>query len=289
MYYYYRYNKQRPNSAPNHARHQPPHVQQPGHQPPATRTIVPLSSTGKPLVAPSLPYHTAVTLPTAGEYAPLPQRLTHLGRLVVIDALNVARGHACPADPARGCARALVAAINHFTARGHPVCAILPAWALGGARALLNCELLRPFIGRQVHASPPGADDDKFCLAVAQRKDAFVLSNDLYRDHVADGAVTREWLDARRMPFMFVGGEIFPVSPGRKVSPMPLSSASQTTSTSVAPTQKPLKPIALEPIARSENTAVNIGRPRRQRQGDASDGQSRKRRRKHQVGASLRV
>lgn len=61
---------------------------------------------------------------------------------------------------------------------------------------------------KQLFISPAGVDCDDFILRVAFEQDALVLSNDLYRDHIARGAVTREWVRERRVSFMFVNGQL---------------------------------------------------------------------------------
>ena len=66
---------------------------------------------------------------------------------------------------------------------------------------------------RHVHAHPwinsciSGTDDDEFILNYAITKDAKVLSNDLYRDHIERRVVSRSWVDEHRWSFMFVGQE----------------------------------------------------------------------------------
>ena len=108
-------------------------------------------------------------------------------------------------------------AIDHFVERGFEVHAILPRWAMDGGRSrseankLLDANrFLTRYIERgQLHLAPAGVDDDDFVLSFAlETAGAFILTNDLYRDHVAKDRVTRSWLDERLMAFMFVLDDI---------------------------------------------------------------------------------
>lgn len=164
--------------------------------------------------------------------------------VVIIDGLNVARSmpyHTtcvaplCPSLPSAHdltCARSpcprhgsicsgrsdlLSIAIDHFVERGFEVHAILPRWAMDGGRSrseankLLDANrFLTRYIERgQLHLAPAGVDDDDFVLSFAlETAGAFILTNDLYRDHVAKDRVTRSWLDERLMAFMFVLDDI---------------------------------------------------------------------------------
>jgi len=165
----------------------------------------------------------------------------HLGRTtaerwqpkVVVDGLNVARHKAPdqgsasnrmrPADDLvaggangnvaapRGSARPLAEAISSLLSRGYEVHVFLPEWACdGGPKTLNQVEVLQPFEGRfHLHRSPAGSDDDQFILDYAQSKNAFVLSNDQFRDHIDKGLVSRRWVDEHRWAFMFVDEELF--------------------------------------------------------------------------------
>ena len=101
----------------------------------------------------------------------------------------------------------------HFTDKGYTVHAFLPRWAIDGGRErrakvkLHMAQCLHEAIDRgQLHLAPAGVDDDEFVLSFAlQMPGALILSNDLYRDHVAKGKVKKAWLDEHLLPFMFVG------------------------------------------------------------------------------------
>ena len=141
--------------------------------------------------------------------------------IVVIDGLNVARNRGFSDEPA-GDARALRVALQHFLALGCKVHAIVPARCLDAmatnTRAtsrLAHAECLTPYLRVHVHPAPAGVDEDAFILRVALEATSptVILSNDLFRDHVARGGVTREWVDSHRAPFMFVEGRLLVLPP----------------------------------------------------------------------------
>lgn len=168
----------------------------------------------------------------------------------MIDGLNVARAtsfhgvdglkvhHLCEEARARekpvGRAQAIMTAIEDLLSRGFEVQAILPVWALdGGKRTLLGSELLLPYVGRCLHLSPTGTDDDEFILQLARRRGGYVLSNDLFRDHVARHTITKAWVMARRVSYMFVQGAILTVMPrltSQLTENRPLAKKTKTTS-----------------------------------------------------------
>lgn len=73
--------------------------------------------------------------------------------------------------------------------------------------------MLLPFLHTTVHLAPSGADDDLFILKVAESLSALILTNDLFRDHIIGGTISREWVDARCMKFMFLGTKLFSLPP----------------------------------------------------------------------------
>lgn len=150
----------------------------------------------------------------------------------MIDGLNVARamsfhggvpGHSLPESPKEtvvtpvGYAQALAVAIDHFVDRGFEVHAILPVWALdGGRRTLISGDMLLPYVQREMlHLSPTGTNDDDFILQLACSRDAYVLTNDLFRDHILQGRVPKQWVAARRISYMYVHKQILTVMPSQ--------------------------------------------------------------------------
>lgn len=144
---------------------------------------------------------------------------------VVIDGLNVARnesfGHASPS----GSARAVVAAIEQLRSCGHAVHVVLPQWAVHGAKdssvaiQLSEAELLLPYLRTTVHVAPSGADDDRFILKIADSMSALIVTNDLFRDHIRSGAVSKEWVSTRCVKYMFVGCKLFTLPPASAAAP----------------------------------------------------------------------
>jgi hypothetical protein len=60
---------------------------------------------------------------------------------------------------------------------------------------------------------PPGVDDDRWIIGYARSNDGFLVSNDMYRDHIARsetsstqllGEGLAEWLSSHRIPFAFI-------------------------------------------------------------------------------------
>ena len=112
-----------------------------------------------------------------------------------------------------GCARARTRSRHGSVPTAErAVYAILLQWALNGgvqqrvSSRLAHAEVLQPYLRKQIFVSQSGVDCDDFILRVALEQDALILSNDLYRDHIARGVVERQWVQARRLPFMFVNG-----------------------------------------------------------------------------------
>lgn len=62
----------------------------------------------------------------------------------------------------------------------------------------------------QICFVPQGEHDDIFIIETALRNDAFVVSNDKYRDHIMTRNLNSEWLKERRIGFMFINDEFIP-------------------------------------------------------------------------------
>lgn len=153
--------------------------------------------------------------------------------MIVVDGLNVARNHGvATADDELGfgSARALVAVIQTLHSRGWLVHAILPTWALDGGKGqqprlrLQEAHLLLPYLHHCVHLSPARTDDDEFVIGTALETNGLVLTNDRFRDHQQKGMVSSEWVAARCVRFMFVGGTLLVKMP-RAAAPAPSTPA----------------------------------------------------------------
>jgi len=189
----------------------------------------------------------------------------------VVDGLNVARAISfaggVPSLPSGsapheavtpiGYAEALAMAIDHFHAHGFDVHAILPVWALdGGRRSLLGGERLLPYVqAGTLHLSPTGTNDDDFILELARCRDAYVLTNDLFRDHIAQGRVTKQWVASRRISYMYVHKQILAVMPS------PPTEASQAPWAQDGMKCSPRKAICKRRLPRHANRPASI-RPR---------------------------
>uniref|UniRef100_A0A7S2NQA8 RNase NYN domain-containing protein n=1 Tax=Haptolina brevifila TaxID=156173 RepID=A0A7S2NQA8_9EUKA len=94
-------------------------------------------------------------------------------------------------------------------------------WALdGGRRSLVGGEGLLPYVQHELlHLSPTGTNDDDFILKLARCRDAYVLTNDLFRDHIAQGRVPKQWVAARRVSYMYVHKQILTVMPSPPMEP----------------------------------------------------------------------
>lgn len=64
--------------------------------------------------------------------------------------------------------------------------------------------------------TPPQAHDDHFILGYARERDGFVITNDMFRDHIAkmedptEQEQWRQWCSQRVVPYTFVGDEFVP-------------------------------------------------------------------------------
>ena len=163
-----------------------------------------------------------------------PARGGPASKLVIIDALNVGRsynlGFVCPEhhnyrfdDPKRrcsvpACATAIAIAIEYFLKKGYRVEAFLPEWAFYGGKSknmfAHEHTLLERFVDphgktHSILMTPAGADDDKFILQQAKNKiaegeDVLVISNDMYRDHVASGMIDDAWMRKHAIKFSWL-------------------------------------------------------------------------------------
>jgi len=138
--------------------------------------------------------------------------MTGSKRVVVIDGLNIARDRGFSTWPA-GSAKAIVIAVEHLLKSSCDVHVILPTWAFSGRQRksdsmLLEAPLLEPYLQTIVHLAPSGMDEDGFILRFALERSGYVLSNDLFRNHIRSGFVSRDWVQAHRIGFMFIHDQL---------------------------------------------------------------------------------
>jgi hypothetical protein len=67
-----------------------------------------------------------------------------------------------------------------------------------------DSEQMESLLEKQViHQAPAGTDADFFILETADREDAYVVSNDLFKPYQDKFA----WIKERRIPYMIINGE----------------------------------------------------------------------------------
>ena len=121
--------------------------------------------------------------------------------LIVIDAPNVAMRHGLNA---KFSCKGIQLALNFFLTAGHKVIAFLPDYYLNFDRvgelrrlASLNIgdvraaqlpddvEILQQLVLQGIIIGTPSQDyDDSYCINYAQKRGGYIISNDMYRDHI---------------------------------------------------------------------------------------------------------
>lgn len=109
----------------------------------------------------------------------------------------------------------LVAAAAYYASTENDVFVFLPRFH--GEFAAEMAEL-RSWCGQDcIVTCPSGHTDDHFMIQFAQDKlrigyDAYIVTNDLFRDHKASHGVTEHWVEARTIKFAFAAGFFVPES-----------------------------------------------------------------------------
>ncbi|CAN0204881.1 unnamed protein product [Ectocarpus fasciculatus] len=127
-------------------------------------------------------------------------------------------------------------AVEYFRTAGHRVLGFLPDYYLDlkrtnglerakklgvadvrASRLPDDVPLLQRLVDDGLIVSTPPQDyDDSYCIKYAMAREGYVVTNDLYRDHVkgiegrkkADAA--RRWIKSHSISYTFVGDEFFP-------------------------------------------------------------------------------
>jgi hypothetical protein len=178
-------------------------------------------------------------LSAAPASTPSPSSTSSSDRVVVLDAANIAMRHGLQR---RFSCRGIQLCAEHFIAQGDRVVAFLPDYCLdvdadgsfrrrvapsgggrGGGRRRLTITpddrvLLEILVDSGVVVLTPAMDsDDLYCIHYARRHDAFLVTNDLFRDHISetDGPKARQtelrnWLQTRRISYTWVADEFLP-------------------------------------------------------------------------------
>mmetsp|Transcript_20154 Transcript_20154/g.33962 ORF Transcript_20154/g.33962 Transcript_20154/m.33962 type:complete len:1454 (+) Transcript_20154:116-4477(+) len=153
--------------------------------------------------------------------------------LIVVDAPNVAMRHGLNA---KFSCRGIQLALNFFRSAGHDVIAFLPDYYLNFERvgelrrlARLNIgdvraaqlpddiEVLQQLVQQGFVIGTPSQDyDDSYCITYAQKRGGYIISNDMYRDHVKRieskelREEARKWVKSHVISYTFVGDEFLP-------------------------------------------------------------------------------
>jgi hypothetical protein len=59
-----------------------------------------------------------------------------------------------------------------------------------------------------VNQAPAGVDDDQFIIQYALKRDAFIVTNDLFKDYVANHRDKRHFIWDHRLSYSFMGDEV---------------------------------------------------------------------------------
>ena len=144
--------------------------------------------------------------------------------LIVLDASNIAMRHG--ENKGIYSTKGIQIAIEFFTKNGHKVISFLPDYLFkekdpnkhGKKRVLPdNLSYLYGLVSKGlVVKSPPQDYDDSYCIQYAKTHDAFIVSNDMFRDYIdnikdkAERETERNWRDVKCISFTFNGDEFLP-------------------------------------------------------------------------------
>ncbi len=144
--------------------------------------------------------------------------------LIVLDASNIAMRH----GEQKGIysTKGIQIAIEFFTKSGHKVISFLPDYLFkekdpnkhGKKRVLPdNLSYLYGLVSKGlVVKSPPQDYDDSYCIQYAKTHNAFIVSNDMFRDYIdnikdkAERETEKNWRDVKCISFTFIGDEFLP-------------------------------------------------------------------------------
>jgi hypothetical protein len=146
--------------------------------------------------------------------------------LIVLDASNIAMRHGEREQKSIYSTKGIQIAIEYFTKNGHKVISFLPDYLFkekdpnkhGKKRVLPdNLSYLYGLVNKGlVVKSPPQDYDDSYCIQYAKAKNAFVVSNDMFRDYIenikdkAERETEKNWRDIYCISFTFNGDEFLP-------------------------------------------------------------------------------
>ena len=145
--------------------------------------------------------------------------------LIVLDASNIAMRHGEQKNIYS--TKGIKIAIDFFTKNGHQVISFLPDYLFKekdpfskhSKKRVMPDDLayLYGLVNKGlVVKSPPQDYDDSYCIQYAKKHDAFVVSNDLFRDYIdsikdkTERETEKKWRDVKCISFTFVGDEFMP-------------------------------------------------------------------------------
>jgi ribonuclease ZC3H12 len=143
--------------------------------------------------------------------------------LIILDASNIAMRHGNQKFSSKG----IEIVINYFQSNGHKVVSFLPEYFfrqkdpnsyLNKKRVVPdNIDYLKELNDKHlVIQSPPQDYDDSYCIQYAKTHDAFIITNDLFRDYLDNindnrkRETERMWIKERCISFTFNQDEFIP-------------------------------------------------------------------------------
>jgi len=131
----------------------------------------------------------------------------------VIDGQNVAVAHGKQIFSSMG----ISLVIDYWKKRNHPVICFLPQYYIKNRyteKLADNLPLIKSLIDTGlVHLTPPQDLDDSYILQYAERHNAYIVSNDMFRDYIAKGEDPnrmKAWIREKCISFIFVNDEFIP-------------------------------------------------------------------------------
>jgi len=127
--------------------------------------------------------------------------------MIVIDACNVAMNHGKNYFSSHG----IQIVIEYWREKGHQVIAFLPQYFMKNRnpeKLADDTSLLQFYVDNGLLIlTPPQDKDDSYVIKYAQDHNAFIITNDMYRDY---GEIPKDWFKEHCCSFTFVNDEFFP-------------------------------------------------------------------------------
>ena len=164
------------------------------------------------------------------------RKMTGPPPLIVLDAPNIAIRHGS-SNPNQKCfsCRGIEIAAEYFSERGHRVIGFIPDYLLDLDRVAERKRMAKVGLGdvrtsqlpddvillqrlcsnKTLIGTPPQDYDDSYCIDYAKAHDGYVVTNDMYRDHVKGQTdkrsreIEKEWTRTRLISYTWVGDEVW--------------------------------------------------------------------------------